>query len=359
MSKENLTGGQIQEIMDTLLYNALESIILHTNIFDSQLIYLLTAVIKNKKRKYCALPREATIDILCQAIATDDRRSKFDLIKKLKIERSFIHVFVKRFLNEYRQPYLEIYSRFMSDPKKRAFYLERLAPYKIALGADSIQDVFVCVTQPQEFLNLFYKYFESILEQYRKFCYTHAKHLIDTNTGNNYDFKDVVQNFLKSVVVALNKYDSSKGALTSYIKYWILNSLTCASSEHEYGIAYTIPQNHKKTLGGGNNANVNFSTSMDALLSAGEDEDGNLHELLTAETEDLSEEHARDSELDRIYLMAKKADPFGLARLALEIPEVFTKEEIDLMDRLTLKKIGKSSPSKTVNTKMSITQRNI
>lgn len=339
MSKENLTGGQIQEIMDTLLYKALEPIVIHTNVFDSQLIYLLTAVIKNKKRKFCALERSQTIDILAQAIVCPDRIRKFELIKKLKIERSFVHVFIKKFLAEYKDVYMELYFHYMSEPKRRIFYRDRMVPYKALLGADSIQDVFVAITQPSEYLALFYKYFNSVVEQYHKFCYTHAKHLIDTNTGNNYDYKDVVQNFLRNVVVALNKYDSSKGALTSYIKYWILNSLTCASSEHEYGIAYVIPQNHKKTLSGGHSSNVNFSTSMDTLLSQGEDEDGNLHELLTAETEDLSDEHAVDHELRRLYLMAKRADPFGLARLTLEIPEVFTEAELELMERHTLSKL--------------------
>lgn len=337
MTKENLTGGQIQEIMDSFLYKALEPIVLHSNVFDSQLVYLLTAVIKNKKRRFCALDREDTINVLAQAIVTQDRVKKFELIKALKIERSFIHVFIKRFLETYRNNFLSIYYMYLNDPVKRKLYKTRMMPYVTEVGCASIQDMFVCLTQPQEPLKKFYDYFASVVDQYMKLCHTQAKHLRDTNSGNTYDYRDVVQNFMRNVVVALNKYDSSKGALTSYIKYWILNSLTCNSSEHEYGIAYTIPQNQKKVMSD-NKTSVNFSTSMDQILSHGEDEDGSLHELLSAETEDLDEEHAINSELRMLYLFAKRADPHGLARLYLDLPEIFTQAELERMDNLTLLK---------------------
>lgn len=338
----NLTGGQIQEVMDTLLYKALEPIIYYTKVFDSQLVYLLTATIKNKKRRLCALDRDQTANILTQAIIEQDPETKLNLIKSLKIERSFIHVFVKRFLEKYRNVFVELYYEYMSLPSKRSMVRARMLPYVKIVGAEGIQDLFLALTQSGEWLSRFYKYFDSIVGQYHKFCYTQAKSHIDTNTSNTYDPKDVVQNFLRNVVVAVNKYDSSKGALTSYIKYWILNSLTCASSEHEYGLAYTIPQGRKKSLVGGNvQHNINFSTSMDALLGSGgsEGEEATLHELLTAETEDINDEHATSSELDKLYLMAKRADPFGIARLTLEIPEVFTREEYELMDKLTLAKL--------------------
>jgi hypothetical protein len=334
MTKENLTGGQIQEIMDSFLYKALEPIVLHTDVFDSQLCYLLTAVIKNKKRRFCALDRNETIDHLSQAIITTDRVKKLELIKKLKIERSFIHVFVKKFLEEYRKPFLDLYYCYLSDSSKRISYKERMDPYVKEVGSNSIQDMFVSVTLPSVPLKQFYDYFSSIVDQYIKLSHTQAKHLRDTNTGNTYDYRDVVQNFMRNVVVALNKYDSSKGALTSYIKYWMLNSLTCNSSEHEYGIAYTIPQNQKKIMSD-NKTSVNFSTSMDYLLASGEEDgDSTLHEILSAETEDLDEEYAVNSELRMLYLFAKRADPHGLARLYLDLPEVFTNEELKIMENL-------------------------
>lgn len=338
MAKENLTGGQIQEIMDSFLYKALEPIVLHTTVFDSQLVYLLTAVIKNKKRRFCALGREETIDCLSQAIVTQDRQKKLDLIKHLKIERSFVHVFIKRFIETYRQPFLDLYYGYMSDPSKRSNYKARMQPYLKEVGCENIQDMFVAISLPVEPLKQFYNYFASVVDQYMKLSYTQAKHLRETNTGNTYDYRDVVQNFMRNVVVAINKYDSSKGALTSYVKYWMLNSLTCNSSEHEYGIAYTIPQTQKKVMSSENRKSVNFSTSMDYLLSGSDEDDGSLHELLSAETEDLGEEHATNSELNMLYLFAKRADPHGLARLYLDIPEVFTPAELQMMENLTLAK---------------------
>jgi hypothetical protein len=88
--------------------------------------------------------------------------------------------------------------------------------------------------------------------------------------GTNFDFDDVQQSLMAAITKALDKYDSSKGALTSYINYWILNALTYASADygHEYGVSYLIPQTQKKAVQGTKAEQVNFSVSLNAMLDA-------------------------------------------------------------------------------------------
>lgn len=337
MLEGNLTGGQIQEVMDRLLYDALAPVIRYTNVFDTQLVYLLATVTKNKKRKVCAVSRPETIDFLCKALATSDPEEKMMYIKKLKIERSFIHVFLKRFVQAYKGPIFSLYYQYMSDTKNRQTYAKRMKPYLASVGCSGRSEIFIAITSCESSLTRFYHYFDRVISQYYKLCYLKAKGLVDTNPNNNYDFHDLVQNLRQRTITALNKYDASNGALTSYIKWWLFNSLTCGSGQHEYGLAYTVPQNVKRKLMQSDGSGVNFSVSMDSLLSESDDnESSNLHNMIAGETPDLDDEIASISELNRMYKFAKNADPHGIARLSLELPEVFSPTELATMRKTTV-----------------------
>lgn len=331
----NLTGGQIQEIMDKLLYDALDPIVRYMSVFDTQLIYLLATVTKNKKRKVCALDRPETVNVLCKAIASNDPDQKMAYIKQLKIERSFIHVFLTRLLKTYQVPFMVLYSNYMSDTSKRKTNAAKIEPYLSSTGCRSRSDLYVALNTCSANLTRFYSYFSSVSSQYYRLANQRARVIMETNPNNNYDFKDLVQNLLRKVVIALNKYDATNGALTPYIKWWMFNSVTCGSFEHEYGIAYGIPQNHRRKLMDQNNGNVNFSVSIDAAITNEDGESSDLHAILTAETGELDDDIASQSFADRLYLAAKRADPHGLARLTLDIPEVFTAKELEFMKATT------------------------
>ena len=49
----DLTGGQVEELIDTLLYGALRPIVEHTDLFSPQLAFILSLIVSNKKRKPC------------------------------------------------------------------------------------------------------------------------------------------------------------------------------------------------------------------------------------------------------------------------------------------------------------------
>lgn len=326
----NLTGGQIEEVMDTLLYNALEPIVRYTGVFDIQLVYLLVTVTKNKKRRVCAIDREKTVPYICKALCSDNPEDKMMWIRKLKIERSFIHVFLKRFVEKYKSPFFGLYYKFMSDPDNRKIHAKRLKPYLVSSGCDSRSDLFIALNTCESNLQKFYFYFGSVVSQYYQLCYAQAKRLIESNPNNAYDFDDIVQNFKRKIVIGINKYNSDSGALTSYLKWWIYNGITCGSQEHEYGIAYVVPQNHKKKLSNGNGAQVNFSVSIDNTIN-GDDENIDMHDILHAETPELDEETSSMDLAHRLYRVAKNADPLGIARLVLDIPEVFSDQEYKQM----------------------------
>ena len=339
---KNLTGDQISEIMDTLLYGALEPVVLHTDIFDIQLAHIQSVITRNKKRKLVALEREDALNVLCQIQLEEDRSEKFKLIRKIGIERSFVHCFIKRVLDKYQEEFNSLYGKFMiNHDKKRAKWARHLSLIQRDLGAIKRSDLYLCFNQSADYLKMFYAYQQDVAKEYVRLCSTQAKQHVMANPHNQYDFLDVRQGLLQNVIIALNKYDANKGALTSYIKWWMFNAQTCSSSEHEYGIAFTVPQGQKKKLAtsGASNTMVNFSTSLDQIV---EDDDGdsteNLHNKVTNDY-DLSSEVADMKEADNIMYLAKHADINGCARLTLDIGEVFSKSEQERM-RSTMREQG-------------------
>jgi len=331
--KSNLTGGQTEDVLDTLLYDCLREVVENTNLFDVQLMYLLSLITSNKKRKpYNAETRERALSLLIRACTTP-RDQKMQYLVEVKMERNFIYIFIENVLNKYYRTYIDNYRLFIStqDKEKRILYAKRLDAIVRAVGAESRSKLFVALVRLNDMIPLFMNYFHSVVSDFYRLCNKQAKFYIDTNKSKQYDSKDVNQNFLRNVLVAVNKYDSAKGAIVSYVKWWILNAQTCSSSDHEYGIAYTIPQTQKKRLATKEDTtSVNFSISLDTPANENDDGmDASLHHKMGSENLEDSVDGSRQAE--KLGLLVKRVDPFGIARLTMDIREAFDKEELDFM----------------------------
>lgn len=325
-SDKNLTGEQIQQIMDMLLYKALEPIIMYTSAFEPQAEYLLMLIAANGKRKLSSLARETVVESLASYVVQTDRRKKYELIRDARVERYFIHGFVKKFVDS-NADYIGQYNDCMGAPTalKRNCLDNRAA----IIGNCSRADFFNAVRISSSYIKRFYEYRESIIGHYLKHSSKQAKAYVSQSHGNT-DFMDLRQSILKAVITALDKYDSRKGALTSYINYWIFNAAT-GSTEHEYGIAYTIPQTQKKKLFEKQSSEVNFSVSLDALTKNDDDENNMaLHSTLSSDNQ--LDEDMENMETSRIVqALAKCVDRRGVARLCLDIGEYFSPKELQQM----------------------------
>ena len=122
---DNLTGEQIQIILDLFLYKALEPVILHSTLFDTQVSYLLNLTTGNRKRKISSIDRELVIESLASYLVVTDRREKFEVIRSARVERSFIPTFLSRFQSHNRE-FMDLYSEYMLNQKSRTVVRERL-----------------------------------------------------------------------------------------------------------------------------------------------------------------------------------------------------------------------------------------
>lgn len=323
---KNLTGEQIQQIMDMCLYKALEPIILYTNAFDAQAEYLLMLIAANGKRKLSSLDREVVVESLAAYVAHPDRRKKYELIREARIERYFLHGFVKKFVTDNLE-FVRSYNEYIESPSAVARnYLNNRAAI---IGNCGRADFFNAIRVAHAYINRFYSYRETVIGHYLKHSSKQAKAYVSQSHGNT-DFRDLRQSILKAVITALDKYDSRKGALTSYINFWIFNAAT-GSTEHEYGIAYTIPQTQKKKLFEKQSSEVNFSVSLDAL-SKNDDDENTLALHSTLGSDNQLDEDIENMETSRIVqALAKCVDRRGVARLCLDIGEYFSPGEMQQM----------------------------
>jgi hypothetical protein len=322
----NLTGGQIQEVMDGLLYHCLAPIIKYTDAFDQQLTYMVHLIISNKKRRPYSCEKDNALTYIVKSLHCTDRDTKIDLVRKLKLERNFVYMFIQKFVERYYRPYMKLYAEFINGSEQARAKLEILCK---EVGCKNRTDMYRVLTHCNRYLPEFKSYFQSIVNDYLLFCTQQAKVSLTASNGRNYDFGDLKQNFLRNVIVAINKYDCGRGALTGYIKFWIMNARTSGASEHEYGIAYIVPQTKRRDIANGCTHDVNFSISLD---QQSDEEDGEgLHDKIGGLTEELDGEMDTSRKVNRLALLAKSADPYGVARLVMDLPEVFTPEETEKM----------------------------
>lgn len=330
----NLTGGQVQEVLDHLMYRAVEPIVLHSTVFDAQVAHLLSVAATNKKRKLSALPREEFLNKACFALLCDDREAKYEAIRTSKIERGFVYNFVVEFLKHVGD-YAKLYEQYLIRPDRHLDMRLRAIENGVGFPREHLLPAINTCTR---YLDKTYEFRNVVMNNYLRHAYKQAMAFC-SQRGENFDFWDVYQNLVVAVAKAIGKYDSASGALTSYVNYWLLNAQTYASAEHghEYGIAYSIPQSTRKSMAqnSGSVADVNFSVSLDELLA----EDLTLGDLLTdGKTVDGSKQDEQENE--KMLMLIKKADRDGLARLYLDISEVFTVNELRRMDETTLSKKG-------------------
>lgn len=325
---KNMTGEQIQQIMDMLLYKALEPLILYTNVFDAQVEYLLILIATNRKRKLSSLDRSVVVEKLAAYLSVSDRRQKYECIREARIERYFIHGFIKKFVDS-NMWFLADYNAFLENPSKdQQIDLDTAAT---AIGMCSRFKLYTTINLAQSYIARFYAYRNTIVGHYVKKSSKVAKAHVNSSKAQT-DYKDLVQSVLKSIITALDKYDSRKGALTSYIATWSKNAVT-TTKEHEYGVAYTIPQTQRKKVAEGISHDVNYGVSLDALYSD-EDEDGAmaLHSVL-APARPMDEDLEREETISIVQRLAKRVDPTGIARLSLDIGEYFTTLDHSIMQQ--------------------------
>lgn len=352
----NLTGGQVQHVLDHFMYESLRPIILHSNLFDVQLVHLLYIASVNRKRKISALPKDVHLNQLSHTIIEKDREKKFQAIKELRTERKFIFEFINKWLTV-TSNYVEMYYKFLTAKQEIDSIVidTQMKVIEEDLGMER-DKLFCAIQQIKDNFDLAIRFRNDIVVNYIKHSYKKANSFVSMK-GPTFEAKDVHGNLMIAVIKALDKYDSSSGALTSYIDFWLMNAQTYSNPDHghEYGIAYTIPQGQREKLAKKKSNEINFSVSLDQMK--GQDEDGNKMYELIAGTASVEEEIVREKQTSLIRGLIKKADPKGIVRLYYDVEEVFFATEKRKMVQTMINQLG-VDPRKEMVTVKEISSNN-
>ena len=109
---ENLTGGQIQQIMDKFLYDSVYLLTSH-GIFDNILITILSSLVLDRRRKISSIEYDTGINILCN-LTLRSSEDAFEDLRQLKLERTVYLKILNNLVERIEElKYPQLYDRWL------------------------------------------------------------------------------------------------------------------------------------------------------------------------------------------------------------------------------------------------------
>lgn len=319
---KNLSAHQIAKTLDDFIFAALKPILQTSHLVNlayCEVLYFYA--LGNKKRKITAHEHRADfMDLLFTFLMADDIDVKAAALRSFKIERQINF----RIINVYRNGFKNwptLYSALLNPSLPRLerathLVLERqLRQATVSKEDASRYDLFVAQKSVQQFSDLAYTFRRWVVEKYIRWAHKKAMSFI-RQTALHIDPDDLLENLFVAIMTAIDKYHSDKGALTSYIEYWVKNGATQAAGGHEYGVAYQIPPAQRRKM-----------------IEAGVLLDNFVHDLETAadicDATPTGEKNLEDQErAEYLYTLLRGycLHPYSLA--LLEVPMTFTPQHL-------------------------------
>lgn len=302
--KHNYSTYQYMGVLDSLLFNALSTIIHSSEYADDYVAGLLYHYTENGRRKVSSLSKKK-FSLLATKFLFADSDAKLRLYKKMRIERGVTSTIIKSFLIELEE-YTNIKRNYYKTGKSE--YLNKIKDIENRIYYTESIDL-LAVTREAQYWYKYYKDFKNmILQKYMRLIVKQAQAFYSHN-NSNITLDDLIQNYFLYASKAIDKLDQRKGTLTSYILNW-LNHARNVTASNEHGTAFILPPTKRRE-----GVINNISVSME------DDEVKNLETSIYDTVE-------KDSERNLIRRLAKIADPSGYARLFLGIDEILSKEDI-------------------------------
>lgn len=328
--KDNLTGSQITKVFNVINNQMIYHLNLFTEVLDQNFIQLLGWVTNNRRKKISSLPRAKLLKLLYYSVYCMDKKGKYKTYCQLKLDRSYTRSLVSNFLAE-TKGYPELYRKYSAGSISN---LELLRMTEIESVCTCERDyLYPLIENLNSLLELSQAFKEQLIAKYYKFIWSQVKKTI-SDTSRHFDSNCLMQNYVAAALKAIDRYDSNKGALTSYIRYWILNSQQSAEESPEYGIAYYVPATQRlaKAINGGTVLDIsedNFSASLEDMLDKDEAASQNLTDGAPCPSS-LTE--GKVNYLN-ILKLSKIADPLGISRISLGIEEYFDEDMLFRMKK--------------------------
>ena len=261
---ENLSSNQIIEILDYLLYEALYPMLVATNRSQEWLAEMMPLISFDSRRKLSGQPKEKSLDLLFKAAFSNDPKFTLRTIKRLRLERRFVVVFLERLhgkAGSYLENHRQSLRKFGTGEDKSDPALNKV---EALLGADRVS-LYSALQQSKFWLQLYNNFRWMIAQKYYKLAWqevlkaTALTHMV-------IDQDALFKNYVLAILKAIDKYDAQKGTITGHIRSWFKNANINPDFDHQYGIGTSMPASARRALASeGGKKNENIAYNFDEL----------------------------------------------------------------------------------------------
>lgn len=302
--KDNFTSSQIATTLDDLIFRAISPLITQTVYVDRVLASLLSWLGAPKRRYISHLPKATLIRYIIIFLASTDQKERVDLYQKMRFERGLHFSILNHFL-VVSEGYMKNVVTDLKSPLCKKL-VSNTNSIVTQLGVTG--DLWVVHQEASAWFKYAVEFRNLVIEKYMRHAVNHAVFIYQR--FNYMDKDDLIQNLLLSVNRAINKYDSSKGTLTTYINLWFKDTRKVSV---DYNKCVHSPKH----------------VSYDELMEYQQHDDLEFISHLNAEV--IEEKDEDNTDVTFVRHMAKYADPHGFARLELGIGEILNEIELQTL----------------------------
>lgn len=234
---ENLTGGQIEAVLDSLILAPIKLIIKHTTLVERMFAEMLPLVVSNTRRRIGFHDNQQTIDLLFSFLMDRDINRRVKLFAEMRLERTVpFHIITlfESLVKDYDDKVLQFPSMTLEE---RQPYLSM--EKRVGFESDGIS-FFHLVREVKATAQLAYMFRSMITEKYVRFSYQIAKKQM-RKTNLDIDLDQLFKDILIGVMRGIDKYHSERGPLTGYVQFWMIEAANQGTETHENNTSYHVP----------------------------------------------------------------------------------------------------------------------
>ena len=320
----NLSSRTIEHVLDYFLYSSVKPVFLETDLMDGILSSILVQQTYDGRRKISSLNKQHIFDLILKSINTDNKVDKWKYFKSIKIERTLLVNSVEYFLNNTKN-YLQLEEKLIKTKDTDRIVLLSGDMYRIEQFVGGSRNNLSTVIKDAKFnLDMYFNFKNMVLEKYIRYLWTEAKNS-KNSTNLNVNENELFNNFVINADKAIDKFDSDRGTLTSYINNWLKDAKTNPKFGHEYGNSFSVSSTGRRSIMNnkeqGNYFNSNISTSIDEWVNFIPDE------------KDIEDEIGERQEREKNISIIQKISKSRIPMIVLDIPFKFSKSEIEWLSK--------------------------
>jgi hypothetical protein len=315
----NLTSFQYLSVLDDLVYKAVFPIIEGTRFVDTYLAQVLGWQTQNPKRKTSGVGRQIFTAQITLYFLVDDPKPKLKIIQKLRLDRAILFELIRR----WSSMACEIEELGLAHPTpENIMRLHELHAVCNVRRGYSLHSIY---THSNYWYREAARFKTRILEKYTRLCLNTAQRDY-VQLGHRIDLEDIIQVYLLTASKAIDKCDTEKGVLTTHIQNWLLSAKNVVIANHLQG----HQQHNKRSSTDPHHPHPHSGALVGSLM-----ESVPLEDIESMAAEESDEQQSIEN-VASVRKIAKGFDPSGVARILMGITEVLSKEDLQILQSLTI-----------------------